>query len=176
MKFTSTTSPRSRDSATGRSPTSRRAMSGADFMTGRLGWSAGSNGAAAATGAASCAVAGAPAPVTKATSTTQAAFRQQPMSMIIATSRAWPASVQQHVVRPRRSVRRLREIDGELRIELQAPVRADIDEPHHVARRKIDAADRGVRDIEPAAVPGDVHHVGLDDALHRVVEAGMVGI
>src|SRR4051812_23939001 len=53
-------------------------------------------------------------------------------------------SVQQHVVRPGGAVGRLGKVEAELVVQLKAAVRADIDQPHGVARAVVDGADRGV--------------------------------
>src|SRR3989454_7165349 len=83
-------------------------------------------------------------------------------------------SIQQHVVRACGAVGRLREIEREERIELHPAVGSDSDQTKRVSRRVVDAADRRVRHVEPATVERDVHHVGLDDATHGVVQARLV--
>lgn len=49
--------------------------------------------------------------------------------------------IEQNIMRTRRSVGGLREVDREQRIELHTPVRPDIDKTQHVTRRVVDAAD-----------------------------------
>src|SRR5882724_5443259 len=89
---------------------------------------------------------------------------------------AAPGSVEQHVVRACRAVRRLGKIDLEVGIELHAPVVSDLDQLHRVARRVIDAADRRIGEVQPPAVESHVHHVRLHYALDGVMQPDVLRI
>src|SRR5438552_16876911 len=62
---------------------------------------------------------------------------------------AAPGSVEQHVVRALRAVRRFGKIDLEVGSELHATDRPDMDQLHRVARRRIAAADDRLGEVPP---------------------------
>src|SRR5258706_8872045 len=167
MNATTTILPRRSDSLTSAPSGSRSANSGAGAITLRCGRELiASEFAARSSWIPAC------AGMTLGFSCADAAEQSASVSAS-GESRLTASSVEEHVVRARRAGGRLGEVDREDGIELHPAVGTDVDEAQRVARRVVDAADRGVGEIEALAVVSDVHHVGLHHPLHRVVQAGL---
>src|SRR5258706_14115128 len=127
MNATTTILPRKSDSRTSVPPGSRSANSGAGAMTLRCGRELIASDCDARSSF-SCAD----------------AAKQSASVSANENGRFTASSVEEHVVRPRRPVRRLGEVDREDGIELHPAVGAEVDEAQRVTRRVVDAADRRV--------------------------------
>src|SRR6478736_1536864 len=158
MNATTTILPRRSDRRTRAPAGSRSANSGAGAITLRCGRALIASDAGGTTFGSSCAD----------------AARQSASASANEKNCLTASSVEEHVVRTRRTDGRLAEVDREDGIELHPAVGTDVDETQGVTRRVVDAADGRIGEVKALPVVGDVHHVRLHHALHRVVQAGRV--